>query len=143
MPTLPKPRPITPAYTGIGVAHPLGYAGGGYNYPQSSLGGSVVNYSTTPGQGPTVVGPATNYNPFGTNTPAGAPALPAPDQNVNVNVKPYLGELTSDPIYQQGLKSYQDALTGNRNLLTNQLRQAIVQGGWGVGGGPQQVNVSN
>jgi hypothetical protein len=124
------------------VAPPvIGYTGSGWNYPSSSVGNQVVHYPTTPGASPSIVAPSTSYAsvpvsaaPSGGNVPGGS-SLPSPD----IDPSAYLGELTSDPLYQSGLSNYQNTLASNQNMLSNSVRQALIQGGWGGG----QVNLGN
>src|SRR5215831_17771739 len=121
-----------------------GYAGSGWNYPTSALGPTAtVHYSTTPNTPPTIVAPNTTFAglPAGTPTP---PDLQAPiGSTPTVDASHYMNELTSDPLYQSGLSSYQNQIQANRDALAATLRQSIIQGGWGAGGGPGQVNLSN
>jgi hypothetical protein len=133
-PTAPAPKKaVAPAST------PIGFTGSGWNYPSSSYGGSVVNYPTAPGKVPTIVAPATSFGSIPTQNLPGASAVPGPDTNPNLDIGSYMGDLTSDPTYQQGLASYNTQVQANRNALASQLKQSIIQGGWGSG----QVKLGN
>jgi hypothetical protein len=117
----------------------IGYTGSGWNYPSSSLGGSIVNYPTAPGASPSIVAPATSFGQLpSSGPPAGSSNLPANSTPPNLDLGAYLGEMTSDPVYQQGLASYQSAQQANTNNLGAALKNAIIQGGWT----PDQVNLS-
>jgi hypothetical protein len=63
--------------------------------------------------------------------------------NVSIDPSAYMGELTSDPLYQSGLSSYNSQVAANRSALANALRQSVIQGGWAPGTGKGQVNLSN
>jgi hypothetical protein len=120
----------------------VGYAGSGWNYPTAGVGGSLVHYATTPNTPPSIVTPATSFGSIGTSTPQGAPDLGLPSVG-NIDPSAYMGELTSDPLYQSGLSSYNSQVAANRSSLANALRLSVIQGGWAPGTGKGQVNLSN
>jgi hypothetical protein len=121
---------------------PIGYTGSGWNYPAAGAGQSLVHYATTPNTAPSIVAPSSSYASLGSSTVGGAPQLNAP-QMPSIDPSQYMGELTSDPLYQTGLASYQSQVGANRSALSNALRQAVIQGGWAPGQGSGQVNLSN
>jgi hypothetical protein len=85
------------------------------------------------GPGSIITAPPPSYGP---GVPASSAALgslgpAAPDGTVFNANDPYSTELTSDPLYQDALKNYNDQLAAGRLALTQALKQGVIRGGWG------------
>jgi len=124
MPTIkvPSSRPAAvPAYTGVGVPHPTGYSGSGWNMPNTATG-ALMNYGPS---GQKIVAPSYQPNTITHPPEAGAPNSPSGisgDAASNPrNFMDYYNEAMGLPAWAAATENYA-ALTGAQR---GQARSAV------------------
>lgn len=114
------------------------------NSATSSLTGAAKALSQSFANPSMIVPPSTYASvPASSGTGAAVGSVAPPPTMADIDPSVYLAQLTSDPIYQSGLTSYQNTLQANQNALAAALKQSIIQGGWTPGTGAGQINLSN